>query len=219
MRLEPLDPARHGDELFAAGAGTGADDLWRYLADGPYRGPRRLRALADARRASRTIRSSSPFATRRAAASRAASPSCASITPTASSRPGISCTARGWRARPPPPRPSICRPATSSTSSAIAASNGNATTPMSARSGRPCASASASRACSANIWSSRAATATRPGSPCLTASGRRADGLRALARARQFRRGRAAEEEPCGVASRPIRLRSRCVLIEFNQNA
>ena len=37
VRLEPLDPARHGDELFAAGAGAAADDLWRYLADGPYR--------------------------------------------------------------------------------------------------------------------------------------------------------------------------------------
>ena len=37
VRLEPLDPARHGDELFAAGAGAAADDLWRYLADGPFR--------------------------------------------------------------------------------------------------------------------------------------------------------------------------------------
>jgi RimJ/RimL family protein N-acetyltransferase len=35
-RLEPLDPARHGDELFEAGSGSGADDLWRYLWDGPY---------------------------------------------------------------------------------------------------------------------------------------------------------------------------------------
>jgi RimJ/RimL family protein N-acetyltransferase len=35
-RLEPLDPARHGDELFEAGAGPAADDLWRYLWDGPY---------------------------------------------------------------------------------------------------------------------------------------------------------------------------------------
>jgi RimJ/RimL family protein N-acetyltransferase len=36
VRLEQLDPARHGDELFAAGAGPAADDLWRYLWDGPY---------------------------------------------------------------------------------------------------------------------------------------------------------------------------------------
>jgi RimJ/RimL family protein N-acetyltransferase len=35
-RLEPLDPARHGDELFAAGSGPAAADLWRYLWDGPY---------------------------------------------------------------------------------------------------------------------------------------------------------------------------------------
>lgn len=36
VRLEPLDAARHGDELFAAGAGPDADELWRYLFDGPY---------------------------------------------------------------------------------------------------------------------------------------------------------------------------------------
>jgi RimJ/RimL family protein N-acetyltransferase len=36
VRLEPLDAARHGEELFAAGAGADADELWRYLADGPY---------------------------------------------------------------------------------------------------------------------------------------------------------------------------------------
>ena len=36
VRLEPLDPARHGDELLAAGSGPAADDLWRYLWDGPY---------------------------------------------------------------------------------------------------------------------------------------------------------------------------------------
>ena len=31
VRLEPLDPARHGDDLFAAGAGPKAEQLWRYL--------------------------------------------------------------------------------------------------------------------------------------------------------------------------------------------
>lgn len=36
-RLEPLDPARHGDDLFAASNGAEADRLWRYAADGPYR--------------------------------------------------------------------------------------------------------------------------------------------------------------------------------------
>ena len=34
--LEPLDPALHGDELFAAGAGPDAEALWRYLWNGPY---------------------------------------------------------------------------------------------------------------------------------------------------------------------------------------
>ena len=35
VRLEPLDPARHGDELFAAGSGPKADELWRYLFERP----------------------------------------------------------------------------------------------------------------------------------------------------------------------------------------
>jgi RimJ/RimL family protein N-acetyltransferase len=36
VRLEPLDPASHGDDLFAASSGETAEDLWRYLSDGPY---------------------------------------------------------------------------------------------------------------------------------------------------------------------------------------
>jgi len=36
IRLEPLDPARHGDELFEAGSGPDRDMLWRYLADRPF---------------------------------------------------------------------------------------------------------------------------------------------------------------------------------------
>lgn len=35
MRLEPLDPSRHGNELYAAAAG--ADATWNYLAYGPFR--------------------------------------------------------------------------------------------------------------------------------------------------------------------------------------
>jgi RimJ/RimL family protein N-acetyltransferase len=34
VRLEPLDPSRHGDELFAETAG--ADSTWDYLAYGPF---------------------------------------------------------------------------------------------------------------------------------------------------------------------------------------
>lgn len=36
VRLEPLDPARHGDDLFAAGSGSDAERLWRYLWERPY---------------------------------------------------------------------------------------------------------------------------------------------------------------------------------------
>lgn len=35
MRLEPLDPARHGDTLYAAGHG-GDPELWTYLPEGPF---------------------------------------------------------------------------------------------------------------------------------------------------------------------------------------
>ena len=36
VRLEPLDPARHGDDLFAAGSGPDAERLWRYLPERPF---------------------------------------------------------------------------------------------------------------------------------------------------------------------------------------
>ena len=35
-RLEPLDPVRHGEDLYRAGSGPGADRLWRYLGDRPF---------------------------------------------------------------------------------------------------------------------------------------------------------------------------------------
>ncbi|TVR06291.1 MAG: N-acetyltransferase [Salinarimonadaceae bacterium] len=35
VRLEPLDPVRHGDALFEAGAGPDAEALWRYLFEAP----------------------------------------------------------------------------------------------------------------------------------------------------------------------------------------
>ena len=34
--LEPLDATAHSDALFGATRGRGNDDLWRYLADGPF---------------------------------------------------------------------------------------------------------------------------------------------------------------------------------------
>jgi RimJ/RimL family protein N-acetyltransferase len=35
VRLEPLDPARHGDDLHAASSGPGAEERFRYLFDHP----------------------------------------------------------------------------------------------------------------------------------------------------------------------------------------
>ncbi|HEX5416285.1 MAG TPA: GNAT family protein [Chloroflexota bacterium] len=40
VRLEPLDPARHGSALYQAAQGSGADPaLWDYLSVGPFAGP------------------------------------------------------------------------------------------------------------------------------------------------------------------------------------
>jgi len=36
VRLEPLDPSSHADALFAATFGAPSEDVWTYLADGPY---------------------------------------------------------------------------------------------------------------------------------------------------------------------------------------
>jgi RimJ/RimL family protein N-acetyltransferase/ribosomal protein S18 acetylase RimI-like enzyme len=36
VRLEPLDPGRHGDDLFEAGSGPQAERLFRYLGEGPF---------------------------------------------------------------------------------------------------------------------------------------------------------------------------------------
>jgi RimJ/RimL family protein N-acetyltransferase/GNAT superfamily N-acetyltransferase len=47
VRLEPLDPARHGDDLFAAGSGPEAERLWRYLFEEPYRDRASFQAWLD----------------------------------------------------------------------------------------------------------------------------------------------------------------------------
>lgn len=36
VRLEPLDPVRHGDDLYEAGSGPDMEALWRYLWDRPF---------------------------------------------------------------------------------------------------------------------------------------------------------------------------------------
>lgn len=42
VRLEPLEPERHGDDLFAAS--LGADATWAYLPYGPFSGPAEFKA-------------------------------------------------------------------------------------------------------------------------------------------------------------------------------
>jgi RimJ/RimL family protein N-acetyltransferase len=47
VRLEPLDPARHGDDLFAARADD--PEAWRYMPDGPYPTRAAFQAWLDAK--------------------------------------------------------------------------------------------------------------------------------------------------------------------------
>jgi RimJ/RimL family protein N-acetyltransferase len=53
VRLEPLDPARHAADLYAAGHGPDADpELWTYLPYGPFASEDELRAHLAAQAAS-----------------------------------------------------------------------------------------------------------------------------------------------------------------------
>ncbi len=61
-RLEPLDPARHGDALFAASMAPGAEERHRYLFDAPMDG--RLSKAGWSARRRRKTRCSSLSSTR-----------------------------------------------------------------------------------------------------------------------------------------------------------
>jgi RimJ/RimL family protein N-acetyltransferase len=57
VRLEPLDAERHGDDLFAAAHGPGADPrLWDYLGYGPFADAEALHAHLAAQQASKDPR-------------------------------------------------------------------------------------------------------------------------------------------------------------------
>ena len=47
-RVEPLDPARHADDLFAANSLDAAGRNWTYLFQEPFRGDRALSGVAGA---------------------------------------------------------------------------------------------------------------------------------------------------------------------------
>ncbi|MGL5736264.1 MAG: GNAT family N-acetyltransferase, partial [Beijerinckiaceae bacterium] len=51
-RLEPLDPARHGDDLFAISSGPGTEERFRYLFDVPPQSRAALDPWLDAMRTS-----------------------------------------------------------------------------------------------------------------------------------------------------------------------
>ena len=53
VQLDPLDAARHTDDLFAGTCVPGTESLWLYLFDGPYTDKASLRAALEAKAASR----------------------------------------------------------------------------------------------------------------------------------------------------------------------
>ena len=78
VRLEPLDPARHGDALFEAGSGPEAERLWRYLPDGPFQDRAAFEPWLAKAAASEDPHVLRRRSTGRQAAPRAGSPSCGS---------------------------------------------------------------------------------------------------------------------------------------------
>ena len=174
VRLEPLDPARHGDDLFACGRRPGGRRTVGDLATARFRTEPLLRAGSPKRPPAR-IRCSSPRSTRRAAGPGGGSPS--------------------WRIEPRNgvievghilfgPRLAATRAATEAIYLLARVyvfddlgyrrfewKCNNRNEPSNAP---RCATASPSKACFASIWWSRARIATRPGSRSSTMSGRRA---------------------------------------------
>ena len=126
VRLEPLDPARHAADLFAAAQGGD-----------PRSGTTSPTARSPTCPRSPRTWSSRPRPMTRCfyavvvdgAARSASSATCASSPRTAASRSATSGSARRCSARPRPPRRSTCSRARRSTASATAASSGSATPP------------------------------------------------------------------------------------------
>jgi RimJ/RimL family protein N-acetyltransferase len=151
VRLEPLDPERHGDALFEASSGPEAERLWRYLAEGPY--PNRAAFQPWLEGAAASVDPMFFAAVDRATGRAEGRLAFLRIEPAH----GVIETGHilfGPRlARRPAATEAIyLQAATPSTTSATAASSGSATTRTNPRSAPPTASASASRACSASTW-------------------------------------------------------------------
>jgi hypothetical protein len=156
IRLERLDPTRHGDDLFNALQGPGADPkLWDYLPYGPF--PERG-AFNDW--LNNHAASSDPYffsVIDRASGEVQGLLSLMSIVP-AQGRIEIGHVTCWPRSRSP---------------SATGAWSGNATTATPAPNTPPSGWASVSKASSASTWWSRDRTATPPGTRLLIRSGRR----------------------------------------------
>ena len=126
VRLEPLDPARHAADLFAAARRA----TRRCGTTSPTARSPTSAALTEHLRAQAA--SEDPLllrGRRRRRRARASSASCASSPRTGASRSATSGSARRCSARPRPPRRSTCSRARRSTGSATAAWSGSATPP------------------------------------------------------------------------------------------
>lgn len=171
--LEKLDATRHGDELYRALEGPGADPkLWDYLPYGPF--PEHSPAF-DNWLAGHAA-SSDPYffaVIDKASGEVQGILSLMSIVP-AQGRIEIGHVTFGApMQRSPKSTEAVYLLARRPSPSATGAWNGSATTTTPAPARPPSAWVSASKACSASTWWSRAKTVTPPGIASSTRSGRR----------------------------------------------
>ncbi len=172
IRLEKLDPARHGDDLWAVLQGPGSDPaLWDYLPYGPF-----SEREAFDRWLQGNATGHDPLfysVIDRANGQVQGILSLMSIVPD-HGRIEIGHIAFGaaMQRTPKGTERSTCW-ASSASPWAIVAWNGNATTPTPAPSVQPSVSASSSKACSAITWWSRTTIAILPGIRLPTRNGRR----------------------------------------------
>ena len=172
-RVEPLDPARHGEELFAANQLDVEGRNWTYLRWGRSRALRTT-GPGSTRWPARTIPCSTPSST--CATGKAVGVAAYMRIERGARRDrgrqhqllaAAAAEARRHRGHVPDDG------AACSTSSATAATSGNATASTRPRARRRRGWASNTRACSARPSSTRAATATPTGSRSSTANARR----------------------------------------------
>lgn len=170
VRLEPLNPGKHGDELFAASSVEDADRRFTWLFEFPPATREEFEPWLE-----KASKSDDPlfFAVIDKASGKVAGrQALMRIDPVHGViEIGSIYWGRRFRGNPPPRKRSSCSCSIFSMSLAIAATNGSATMKMGLPSVPPSVSGFSSRVYSASIWWPRAETAIRHGFPFSTANG------------------------------------------------